>query len=155
PEPHGKYNGVVVLGLTAVAVLLVGLYFVGYENEDPFQAHSSFSNAGWRASLYTSLQVLSVSLGSGTQPFSLFWGLAVLTLWLTGMAVLGVMWRQHPSERFRVLGLLAFMGATGSLALILGWARSGLGEEYIFAGHYLTKALPASCCVYLIWIMYG
>jgi hypothetical protein len=51
--------------------------------------------------------------------------------------------------------LLLFLAATGALALIIGWARMSFGENYLFVGHYLTKALPALFCAYLAWQLYG
>jgi hypothetical protein len=153
PEPRGKWGRVFALSLAAVAVLLVGLYFVGYNKEDGF-GHAALTVPGLLTSLRGSLALLSVSLGPVTRPDWLMWGLGVLALWLVSIAVLVAAYRKRPAERLRVLGLLLFMGATGALALAMGWARGEMGTDYIMEGHYLTKTLPALCCVYFIWELY-
>jgi hypothetical protein len=79
----------------------------------------------------------------------------VLGLLLLSAAVLIVVFRKEPRERLRALGLLLFIGATGSLVLIVARTRGGFGEAYVFSGIYLNMALPALFCAYFIWILYG
>jgi hypothetical protein len=81
--------------------------------------------------------------------------MGVLTLLLLGVGVLVVAWFREPQERLRTLRLGLVLGATGSLVLIVGRARAGLGQEYALSGVYLNMALPALCCVYFIWTIYG
>jgi hypothetical protein len=56
---------------------------------------------------------------------------------------------QYPPERGRSLGLLLFTGAIGALALGLGLGRDG------FETRYVTLAVPAWCCAYFAWDLYG
>jgi hypothetical protein len=76
-------------------------------------------------------------------------------LWLLSVAVLLAALLKESQERVRALGLLSFIGAAASLILVIGRARAGLGEEYAFIGTYMNMVLPALCCVYLTWIVYG
>ena len=154
-ELHGRRDCLLVMGLAVLAVLLVGLYFVGYTNALGVAAVIGLPEVSLKASLETSIQVLSISLGPAVKPYWRLVGSAVLMLLLLSVAVLIVALLKEPRERLRVLGLLLFIGATGSLVLIVGWARAGLGEEYALSGIYLNMALPALCCAYFIWIVYG
>lgn len=152
-ELHGRRNSVLVIGLALAAVLLVGLYFVGYNNALGIAAQ--LPDVSLKASLATSTQILSISLGPAVKHYWFLAGSAVLTLLLLSVAVLLIAWLKEPQERLRVIGLLLFVGATGSLVLIVGRARAGYGEEYTLSGVYLNMALPALCCAYFIWIVYG
>jgi hypothetical protein len=143
------------MGLAVLAALLVGLYFVDYTNSPGTAGGQPVSEVSLKTSLETSIQVLSISLGPAARPYWRVAGSAVLTLWLLSIAVLVVALLKKPQERLRALGLLSFISAAGSLVLIIGLARAGLGEEYIFSGHYQNMVLPALCCAYFIWIVYG
>ena len=154
-ELHGKRDCLLVMGLAVLAVLLVGLYFVDYANPPGTAAGLPVPAVSLKASLETSLQILSLSLGLVVRPYWRLAGSAVLTLWLLSMAVLLVALLKEPQERLRALGLLLFIGAAGSLVLIVGRVRAGLGEEYVFSGIYINFVLPALCCAYFIWIMHG
>jgi hypothetical protein len=154
-ELYGKRDCLLVIGLTLVAVLLVGLYFVGYTKALGVAAVIGLPEVSLKTSLETSIQVLSISLGPAVKPYWRLAGSVVLTLLLFSAAVLIIALIKEHRERLRALGLLLFIGATGSLVLIVGWARAGLGEEYALSGIYLNMALPALCCAYFIWIIYG
>ena len=154
-ELHGRRDCWLVMGPAVLAVLLVGFYFVDYANPPGTAAGLPVPEVSLKASLEASLQVLSISLGPAVKPYWRLAGSALLTLWLLGMAVLLVSLLKEPQERLRDLGLLLFVGAAGSLVLIVGWARAGLGDEYFFSGVYLNMALPALCCAYFIWILHG
>src|SRR5262250_2302966 len=58
-------------------------------------------------------------------------------------------------ERLRILGILLFSCAVGSLFVVLARARVGLGEDYLLIGHYLTLAVPALCAAYLGSLLYA
>jgi hypothetical protein len=68
-EFHGKRNCLLAFGLAALAVLLVGPYFVGYANPEGTEAGLAVPKVSLRTSLKTSMQVLSVSLGVATRPY--------------------------------------------------------------------------------------
>jgi len=154
-ERHGRRDGLLVMGLAVLAALMVGLYFVDYTNSPGTAGGQPVSEVSLKTSLETSIQVLSISLGPAVKPYWRLAGSAVLTLWLLSIAVLLVALLKEPQERMRALGLLSFISAVGSIVLIIGRARAGLGEEYIFSGHYQNMVLPALCCAYFIWIIHG
>jgi hypothetical protein len=154
-ELHGKRDCLLVMGVGVLAVLLVGLYFVDYANAPGTAAGQPVAAVSLKATLETSIQVLSITLGPAVKPYWRLVGSVMLMLLLLSMAILMLAVLKEPRERLRALGLLLFIGAAGSLVLIVGRARAGLGEEYVLSGIYLNMALPALCCVYFIWIVYG
>ena len=152
-ELHGRRDCLLMMGLALLAVLLVGLYFVGYTSA--LGTAAVIPEVSLKASLETSIQFLSISLGPAVKPYWRLAGSVVLTLLMLSVAVLIAVLFKEPEERLRALGLLLFIGATGSLMLIVGRARAGLGEEYALSGVHLNMALPVLCCAYFIWIVYG
>jgi hypothetical protein len=148
-----------VWGLAGVALLMVLLYFVGY-HQDP----ETPASAGCWASLRTSLQFLSFSFGHAAgDPFLGRWkhplppvlGIGVVLLALISTVLLARVWHKQPQERPRALGLFVFLGAMASLALGIGMARSGWGEDAGYIPRYVPLAVPVLCCLYLIWEVYG
>ena len=88
PEPLGRWRAALVLGLAGVAVVLTGLYFVGYNQDEGLgSAHADLSGGRLGPALKTGLQVLSVSLGSATRNAWPYWGLAIAALGLASMRV--------------------------------------------------------------------
>jgi hypothetical protein len=153
-EPHAHRDATLFLALAAGALLLVPLYFAGYR-----QPTYNPASPGLRESLRTSLQFLSVSLGSGARKG---WevagpapGLAVLGLIVPSVVCLAVAWWGRPDERLRAAGLLAFLGAMALLALGVGHGRAGSGPEAGLVIRYVTLAVPALLCLYYVWQLYG
>jgi hypothetical protein len=141
--------------VAVLAVLLVGFYFLGYNKALGVAAVSKLPEVNLKASLETSMQILSISLGTAVKPYWRLVGAAILALLLLSVAILVVAMLKEPQERLRALGLLLFISATGALVFTVGRARAGLGEEYALSGVYLNMAIPALCCAYLICIVYG
>jgi hypothetical protein len=88
------------------------------------------------------LQILAFSLGAGTKPYAVSWGLGVLALAVVSALML---------IRSRTLGLLMFLSAAGALVLLIATSRAGMGLDYFYQGHYLTLQAPALCAVYFAW----
>jgi hypothetical protein len=159
PEPGNRRKGLLVWGLAAIALFMVPLYFVGY-HQDP----GSPPSAGWRASLRTALQIFSSSFGHAVgypfpghseHPVPPILGVGVVLLALVSTGILGWVWLRQPRERPRALGLFCFLGAMASLALGIGMARSGWGEDAGYTPRYVPLVVPVLCCLYLIWEVYG
>jgi hypothetical protein len=141
------------LALVALAVLLMVLSYIGF---DPSQGLSGYSPS-LPAAVKATLQLASLSVGTAPLQHGLwrYTGSAVIALTLGSIAVLAIGWNTQPEERFRALGLLLFLGAMGTLVIAMAWGRGGMGESYIFVGHYVPRIVPALCCIYFVFIVYG
>ena len=152
--PARRRNAIILIAFAAAALLLTGLYFLGY-NKVPY--HPSTHNP--RIIVKTALRFLTMGFGPGVVGLSFedrlplrYWkfacfaiaGLLVLTFWTLLTA-----WRKQPAERTRVSGLLCFLTAMVSLALGLGMGRNG------FEIRYVTLSVPAICAIYFTWSLYG
>jgi hypothetical protein len=145
---QGRRDGVLVSGLALLVLLILSLYFVGYERV-PYWPFSPSP----RAFLATVLQLLSVSFGrvTATRPYWHVLGLVVLSLLLLSVALLIRIVRTTPSERPRALGLLMFLVSMAGLALAIAWGRPYSRLE----SRYSIFLVPAPCCAYLVWSLYG
>jgi hypothetical protein len=159
PQPRRRI-AVALLALAAAALTLVPLNFLGVEQTQG----SGPPSAGLLPSLTTSLQFLGLGFGQaarhfpygeGGSPAPPWLGVGVVALALLSVALLAAAWRKQPAERPRVLGLFLFLAGMASLALGLGWARSGEGLDAGYATRYVTPAVPLLCCLYFIWQLYG
>lgn len=141
-------NRIVILVLVIVAVLLVGLYFLGWRKI----GHPAPSLL---AAATTCLQFMTVGFGPPCQQFWPFSVGVVLCLLLGTCLLLIVVWRRQPHDRTRSAGLLLFLAACVCLGLAVGWGRTGHGTDVGFTARYTTLALPLLCCIYFIWGLYG
>jgi hypothetical protein len=154
PAKGGRRDAIILFAFAAAALLLCGLYFMGY-NQVPY--HPSTHHP--RAILRTALQFLTMSLGPGVVGLSfeervpmLFWKLAcaaVAALLLLTWWMLALNWYKRPNQRLRAAGLFLFIGAMVSLAFGLGMGRNG------FEIRYVTLSVPLLCAFYLAWTIYG
>jgi hypothetical protein len=145
PVPQSRRTTLVLIGSSLSTLVVMGLYFVGYEPVS--YAHPS---AGVAASLRTALQVLSMSLGPPPASVWYLWGIAVVSLLVASVILLIRKYYSEPLERPRALGLFLFLAAMMCLALGIGWGRSGYGEQGGLASRYVTLIAPALCCCYLM-----
>jgi hypothetical protein len=149
PEVHAKRDGLVILGITGMALVLVILYLVGYQ----WVPHHPFTPS-LLDTMVTSTQFLTMSFGPAIQALWPFSGWLALCLLLFAVAVLIVVGRNHPAEHHRALGLLLFLAAMASLALALGLGRP---ETFVkgFEPRYITLSVPSFCCVYFACEFYA
>lgn len=148
--PSGRKAGVLNLAASALALGLVAWYFRGYQSSTHHATHG-----GLAAALRTSLQFLSLTFGPSAAtlwPYSGAFtaGLSVATVGLL-LRTLAV----RSDERPRAFGLLAYLGAVGSLGLGLGWGRAGTSGLGGFEPRFVTLAAPLSVVVYFAWDLYG
>ncbi len=144
PEARAKRDSLLMLVTASAALLLVGLYFVGYEKV-PYHP-ISYSH---RATLSHAVKFCALGFSPAAKSWWKFSGVAVLAVLMFTSALLGLAVVRQPGERRRALGLLAFLGAMASLALGLGSGRDG------FEPRYVTLSVPIWCCVYFAIELYG
>ena len=145
-----------IWGLISAALLLVALYFVGYQEPAHHlpALHSGTSLIRFiRGSLTTTWRFLAGGFGPAAEPSWPYSGLVMLGLLLftAGMLLRAAKCARPAGDRFRALALLLFMIATICLALSVGLGRQGYG----FTLRYFVQAAPALCCAYFAWVVYG
>jgi hypothetical protein len=146
-ERQARQRSLAAWGLTAAAILLSALYFVGYH--EPARHWTVLRLRGCAA---TTLAFLAGGFGPAAARFRLLWGLGVFALLLASAgALLVAVWGGRPPGRPRALGLLCFLAAVACLALSVGLGRTGYG----FTPRYFLFAAPALCCVYFTWGVYS
>jgi hypothetical protein len=134
----------------AVALALSALYFAGYE-ASPWNAPSP----GAGASLATAGKFLAFGLGPvAVHSWLLFGAAASLALGLALVAAARALGDDR--ERWRALGVLAFLLAALLMALAVGWGRAGRAAETgRMPTRYVLLAAPGMCAAYFALLMYG
>ena len=148
--PSGRSAGIANLAASAVALGLVLMYFRGYQSPT-----HHVTRGGLVAALTTSLQFLSMTFGPTSARLWPYSGVATAVLIVATIALLLRTLAVRPDERPRAFGLLAFLGAIGSLGLGLGWGRAGASGLGGFEPRYVTLAAPLGFAVYFAWDLYG
>ncbi len=143
-DPRARRDGLFILGISLLALLMVGLYFVGWERV-PYHP----TNPGLWGVLKTVTQFFTMGFGSAIRSVWPLSGIAALCLLMFGLALLVIVFWNRPQERIRASGLFMFLSAMASLALGLGLGRDG------FEPRYITLSVPAWCCVYFIGVIYS
>ena len=140
-----------LLGSAAIALCIIGLYFVGYQRPD-----WNPPSPGVGASLQTGAKFLALGFGpvaAKSWKLSIFVAFAVLVPSL-GMAVRGVL-RHKGLERHRALGVLLFFCMLAVFALAMGWGRSGLVPTAGMPMRYVLLSVPTLCTAFFVWELYG
>ena len=140
-----------LIGSAAIALCLVGLYFVGYQR--PYWNPPS---PGVGATLKTAAMFLALGFGpvaARSWKLSILVAFAVLVPSL-GVAVKGVL-RHQGLERHRALGVLLFFSSLIVFALAMGWGRSGLVPTVGMPIRYVLLAVPTFCMAFFVWELYG
>ncbi len=140
--------GWLVLGLIAAALLLAGLYSIGFQ-------HSSKGAPSCKPSavLECGLEVLSMLFGH-TEVMWRYRAWLVPVVLLCAGVVWGAAWRR-PREPVVQLGFLAFLLGMGCLVGAVAWGRADFGWGVGFAPRYATLMIPLGCCLYFLWERYG
>ncbi|ARV61775.1 hypothetical protein BZZ01_26940 [Nostocales cyanobacterium HT-58-2] len=150
-SPQVRSLGGFLIGATAIALCLVGLYFVGYQR--PYWNPPS---PGLGATLKTAAMFLALGFGPVAAKF---WKLSILVAFVVlvpslGVAVKGVL-RHQSLEKHRALGVLLFFSSLIVFALAMGWGRSGLVPTVGMPIRYVLLAVPIFCTVFLVWELYA
>lgn len=138
----------------AVSVLLVGVYFVGYERP-PWVP----PNPGKHETVLTAAKFAAMALGSAVSTQFTAAILATALLLAPALLVLIVFavehWRAPGGERERPLGLLCFAGGTAVLTLAVGYGRAAYVPSIGLPSRYVLLAAPSLAAAYFIWELYG
>lgn len=145
-----RVAGLFCLVVAALALGLVALYFRGYQGAAHHAAQRDIA-----AAVVTSLQFSSLALGPSAATLWPYSGILLAALIAASVGLLLRVLVVRPAERPRAFGLLAFLGALGSLALGLGWGRAGASAAGGFEARYVTLAAPLGCALYFVWDLYG
>jgi hypothetical protein len=146
PEPvAGPRAGLLLGAAAALGLVLVGVYFIGYER--PYWIPP---NPGKLATLQTGAKFAAMAFGPAV---STRWNPAILGAALV-LALVDA-WRVRTEERERTLGLLCFAGGTAVLTLAMGYGRAAYVPEIGMPARYVLLAAPSLCAAYFIWALYG
>lgn len=136
-----------------LAVLLCGIYFIGYESS-PWNVASP----GFGATLATFGKFLALGLGpAAKESWILFGGAAALILGAGTVVLLAALPnRERRADRIRLIGLLAFIAAALLLAFLVGWGRAGRAVETgRMPPRYVLLAAPGMCAAYFALLLHG
>lgn len=146
-----RWGEIFSLGCAVIALLLVGIYFIGYERPAWNPPSPSIE-----AALKTSVKFLALGFGPAAANSWRLSSLAVSGLLLAGIALMlyrisSVRW----IEQRQAIGLLLFLGGMGILALCIGWGRAAQVPRLGLPLRYVLLAVPALCAIYFIWELYS
>ncbi len=138
------------LAFAALAIASVIVDCLGLKRVDQHPG-----NPGLKAALRTALEFVTLGFGPVVRSRWPAWATVSLVLLVsTGLLVVAI-GVKRPQERLRALGLLFFLGALVSLALAVGWGRSGFGHKPGLTSRYTTLAVPLVIAIYFAWELYG
>ncbi len=146
-----QWLGGFLIGSAAIALCLMGLYFVGYER--PYWNPPS---PGLGATLKTTAKFVALGFGPVAAKSWALSTMAAFAVLLPSavVAVSGVL-RHKGLERHRALGVLLFFSTLAVFALAMGWGRSGLVPTVGMPIRYVLLAVPAFCTAFFVWELYG
>jgi hypothetical protein len=147
-----RWVSVFLIGSAVVALVLTGLYFVGYE-------HPTWNppNPGLIPSLKTAAKFLALGFGPAVEKsWPLSTTLAISILVVSGVVATWAVFRQKGLERYRALGLLLFFGNIILFILVMGWGRAGAIAIYgRWPLRYVLLAVQTFCVSFYVWELYG
>jgi hypothetical protein len=131
-----------VLGIAVLAtVIITCLYFVDYHRPSVVPPAPG-------KMLDTSLQFLAMAFGMIDTRAWEVWGWLMVVL--TGAAIATALREIGGEERYRALGILAFLAGIMTMTAAVGWGRSGYG----LFGRYSTLLAPGLCAIYFVGVLY-
>jgi hypothetical protein len=162
----GRKRDAWVLGTAVLAtVIITGMYFVDYHRPSVVPPAPG-------KMLNTCLQFLAMGFGMIYTPLWPYWGWLMVVLTAAAMATalrelrgkgreldggpLSVPPHPQPlsqrerGERYRALGVLAFLAGLVTMTAAVGWGRSGYG----LFGRYSTLLAPGLCAIYFAGVLY-
>jgi len=148
-DPAQRRGGLAMIAAAAGLLALLASVLVGFDRPRVLPASGGLFAAG-----RTSVQFLGSGLAVAPRSAFSVAAVAVGGAWLATIALL-VRAGARGGDRPRALALLAFQLSMGSLALGIGFARSGLGAEAGLESRYATIAMPAICGIAMAWSLHS
>jgi hypothetical protein len=131
-----------VLGAAVLATIVITcLYFVDYHRPSVVPPAPG-------KMLDTCLQFLAMTFGMIDTRAWAVWGWLMVALVLA--AIVTAVRQIRGEERYRALGILAFLAGTVTMTAAVGWGRSGYG----LFGRYSTLLAPGLCATYFVGVLY-
>jgi hypothetical protein len=148
-----KWIGSLLIGSAVVALILTGLYFIGFERHT-----YNASNPGLGDSFHAALKFLASGFGPVARSSWMLSMLAIICVLLLSAVVVvmgGV--RNKGLERYRALGILILLGNVIVFALAMGWGRAKVLTLWggVWPTRYSLLAVPALCAAFFVWELYG
>ena len=138
-------------GAAIAAIVLCGIYFVGYESS-PWNEPSP----GLRAALETTGKFVALAVGPAAANSWLLFGGLVLFILLGCLVALFAARQSWTDQQIRLAGLLAFFASFAVLALAVGWGRAGRAAATgRMPTRYVLLAAPVLCAAYFTLLLYG
>jgi hypothetical protein len=147
---QNRTSSVILLAGAMTAWALCGLYLAGWQRNPGHPV-----SPGWRQSLGSFVQVLSLGSGHFNTPHRLLYAGFVALAVLAAVYFVCRSIRRHPAERLRATGLLATLAAITTMALAIGHARTWYAETGSFGLHYVLVMSPLLGAAYLIFALYS
>ncbi len=140
----------IALGAAAGAVLVTGLYFVGWQPATWYP-----DNPGIVPTARTTVAVLALAWGPASE--SLLTVAALVTAAFLGSAVVVLVRavRHGGDQRGRALALLCLLGGTGLTALAVAYGRAALVPSEGLPDRYVMVTLPALLVAWFAWELFG
>ncbi len=155
PRPPGARVRLRLLGAGLLAgALCTASYVIFYENQG-----WKPPNPGLRPTVETALRFAEMAIGPGGWEHRTATA-AVTTVGTVGAVVLLAVrgWRAlaaRDDERWRVVGLICFLGGCAVLIAAMGYGRAGWVPEFGMPPRYALLAAPLLLAVYYVWDVYG
>ena len=149
-DPSRRRTGFTLLAFVGAALLLFGLYFIGWK------AYPTFPDAPsphFGVTIAASIKFLATSFGPWARQVWPFSGWAALAVLFTSAVALLLTGRKDLRDRARVIGLGMFLCGLVLLALAVGKARGG-NPTLPWEPRYVTLATLLWCSAYFVWGIY-
>jgi len=154
PDPGPRRAGVAatLLVSAATALVLVGVYFVGYERP-PWVP----TNPGLVASLVAAAHFVALGLGPVARSSWVLSIAAAALLFIPTIAlVVKAPLRTRGTELHRALGFLLVALGLATFVLAMGWGRAGVvAIDRTWPIRYALFAVPVYVAAFLAWELYG
>jgi hypothetical protein len=138
------------LGAITACSVIVAFYLGAFSRPAYHPLPSSTWSVASSALIYLSLAVYP-HLSSYWWPAGVILA-ALVTATLLLLAITSV---RSPGERPRALALAAIILSMISIAVTVGFSRSGFGPASILASRYVTLTISLLCALYVAWLAHG